>query len=570
MFNITEKMTNRISLIIVILFAFIITFTLIYQNIIHQIGIGYPYIDIYLYLIEASRLFGIETGGYKYINFLPPFIPFLTSLLFRIGFVSEFSIFITTGIFYIFGILGMYYILKLRFNNYYSTFGAIFYGLFKINMKYVGNGLLDTAFIALMLWAIYFFILAMEKNQNYFYIAIPLAIISFFTKYPGGLIFPLMLLYFMGKTRFFYNIKKYSKGLVKGAISGIITLIPFGAYFFIKQIPLRFIHQAQEISSTSSLTATGSDGKLVGNDLFFYIKIIEKIISFPLWKIEFRKIILLIAIIGLIITIYFVGKNLINSFSEIKNSKIRLCKWNVSSKLMYLIFSISLILILISFLTASLISFAISELLLFTGLYLCAYSFTKIFLKYDNAEEISSTRYPYLLINIVMIGFFLSFLVFFSAHLIKQSRYSTSMAPGIVFLITLSIETLMIKTKDIKIKKINLKQLIPIFIILVMLLSSINYINHLKYDKNAADEKLAVNYLKDKEGVIMSDRGPVYTFYLKKEVKLIRDMDQKNLDKELLDNHAEYVTTFHQVNLTHYSPIKEFGNITIYKKNNEN
>ena len=103
-----------------------------------------------------------------------------------------------------------------------------------------------------------------------------------------------------------------------------------------------------------------------------------------------------------------------------------------------------------------------------------------------------------------------------------------------------------------------------------MLLSSINYINHLKYDKNAADEKLAVNYLKDKEGVIMSDRGPVYTFYLKKEVKLIRDMDQKNLDKELLDNHAEYVTTFHQVNLTHYSPIKEFGNITIYKKNNEN
>ena len=518
MFNITEKMTNRISLIIVVLFAFIITFTLIYQNIIHQIGIGYPYIDIYLYLIEASRLFGIETGGYKYINFLPPFIPFLTSLLFRIGFVSEFSIFITTGIFYIFGILGMYYILKLRFNNYYSTFGAIFYGLFKINMKYVGNGLLDTAFIALMLWAIYFFILAMEKNQNYFYIAIPLAIISFFTKYPGGLIFPLMLLYFMGKTRFFYNIKKYSKGLVKGAISGIITLIPFGAYFFIKQIPLRFINQAQEISSTSSLTATGSDGKLVGNDLFFYIKIIEKIISFPLWKIEFRKIILLIAIIGLIITIYFVGKNLINSFSEIKNSKIRLCKWNVSSKLMYLIFSISLILILISFLTASLISFAISELLLFTGLYLCAYSFTKIFLKYDNAEEISSTRYPYLLINIVMIGFFLSFLVFFSAHLIKLKIYFISLVPGFVFLITLSIETLIIKMKDIKIRNINLKQLIPLFIILLMLISSIQYIDSLKDDKNVIDEKNAANWIKDKDGIIMSDRGPAYTFYLKKKI----------------------------------------------------
>ena len=563
--NINKKMANRISLILVVLFSLIITITLIYENIIHQRGIGTHYKDVYCYLIESLRLAGIQIGGYKFVNYFPPFIPFLTSLLFRIGFVSEYSILFTAGIFHIFGIIGMYYILKLRFNNYYSIFGSIVYGAFLINLKWVGNGMLDIPFTALMIWAIYFFILAMEKNQNYFYIAIPLAVISFFTKYPAGVIFPLMLLYFMAKTRFFYNIKKYSKGLVKGAIAGVITLIPFLAYFVINKIPLGFINQAQEISSRASLKFATSESNLMGNDLFFYFKIIPHIITY-----QYGKIILAIFIIGLIVTIYFVVKNFKDSFSKIKNSRIQMYKWDVSSKIMYLIFAVSIILILISFLTASLISFAISELLLFTGLYLCAYSFTKIFLKYDNAEEISSTRYPYLLINIVMIGFFLSFLVFFSAHLIKQSRYSTSMAPGIVFLITLSIETLMIKTKDIKIKKINLKQLIPIFIILVMLLSSINYINHLKYDKNAADEKLAVNYLKDKEGVIMSDRGPVYTFYLKKEVKLIRDMDQKNLDKELLDNHAEYVTTFHQVNLTHYSPIKEFGNITIYKKNNEN
>ncbi|WP_461462646.1 glycosyltransferase family 39 protein, partial [Methanobrevibacter sp.] len=176
MFNISKKMSNRLSLIIVILFSLIITITMVYQNIIHQRGIGTHYIDVYCYLIESLRLAGIQIGGYKFVNYLPPFIPFLTSIIFRLGFVSEFSIFFTTGIFHIFGIIGMYYLLKLRFNNYYSIFGAIVYGAFLINMKWIGNGTLDIAFTALMIWAIYFFILAMEKNQNYFCIAIPLAI----------------------------------------------------------------------------------------------------------------------------------------------------------------------------------------------------------------------------------------------------------------------------------------------------------------------------------------------------------------------------------------------------------
>ena len=563
--NINKKMANRISLILVVLFSLIITITLIYENIIHQRGIGTHYKDVYCYLIESLRLAGIQIGGYKFVNYFPPFIPFLTSLLFRIGFVSEYSILFTAGIFHIFGIIGMYYILKLRFNNYYSIFGSIVYGAFLINLKWVGNGMLDIPFTALMIWAIYFFILAMEKNQNYFYIAIPLAVISFFTKYPAGVIFPLMLLYFMAKTRFFYNIKKYSKGLVKGAIAGVIILIPFLAYFIINKIPLGFINQAQEISSRASLKFATSESNLMGNDLFFYFKIIPHIITY-----QYGKIILAIFIIGLIVTIYFVVKNFKDSFSKIKNSRIQMYKWDVSSKIMYLIFAVSIILILISFFTASLISFIISEIILFICLYLCAYSYTKIFLKYDNVDDINSTRYPYLLLNIIMIGFFLSYFVFFSAHLIKLKRYFISLVPGFVFLITLSIETLIIKMKDIKIRNINLKQLIPLFIILLMLISSIQYIDSLKDDKNVIDEKNAANWIKDKDGIIMSDRGPAYTFYLKKEIKHVKGIKQeRHLDEKLLDNDADYFIGINPVNLTYYSPIKEFGNVTVYQRNDE-
>ena len=135
-------------------------------------------------------------------------------------------------------------------------------------------------------------------NVLLIFFAIPLAVISFFTKYPAGVIFPLMLLYFMAKTRFFYNIKKYSKGLVKGAIAGVITLIPFLAYFVINKIPLGFINQAQEISSRASLKFATSEINLMGNDLFFYFKIIPHIITY-----QYGKIILAIFIIGLIVTI---------------------------------------------------------------------------------------------------------------------------------------------------------------------------------------------------------------------------------------------------------------------------
>lgn len=103
-----------------------------------------------------------------------------------------------------------------------------------------------------------------------------------------------------------------------------------------------------------------------------------------------------------------------------------------------------------------------------------------------------------------------------------------------------------------------------------MLLSSVQYMNSLKDDRNAIDEKLAANWIKDKDGIIMSDRGPAYTFYLKKEIKHVKGINQeKHLDEKLLDNDADYFIALNPVNLTSYSPVKEFGNVTIYKRNNE-
>ena len=556
--KLNKKSENKLSLTLIIVFAFLITFIIIYLNSTHSI-LGHSYRDVFFYLIESLRLSGIEITGYEYVNYLPPFIPFLTSLLFKSGFVSETSIFLITGIFFFFGILGMYFILKLKFNNNFSLFGAFIYATMFINIKWVGNGTLDIAFISVMLWALYFFIQGIEKNQKYLYIAFPLAVISFFTKYPAGVIVPLMILYFMAKTNFIKNIKKYYKNLIGGLFAGILTLIPFLAYFFINNIPFGFLNQAEDISSKSSLSATHG-GHLIGNDLFFYIKGLVYDISSTDYFIGI--VILAVTIIGFILMLVIFGNTLKDSYSTIKMHKSLIYKWNVSLKMMYCLLTISVILILISFFTASLFSFIYSEIILFAGLYLFAYSFTKIILNYSKTEDITLTSYPHLALNIVMAGFFLSYLVFFSAHLTKADRYFTSMAPGFVFLLTISVETLIRKIKDIKFRKI--KQLIPIVMMILMLSASIHYLSTIDDDSLAMNEKDTVKWLDDEKGIIFSDRGPAYTWYLQKEVLYSKyNYDNDLLNKELMYENVKYYITIDHVNLTNYTPVKEFGNVIV-------
>ncbi len=556
------KTENNLTIIAIGLIALAITLLIIYQNSAHYI-LGNSYRDVFLYLIEALRMSGVEIGGYAYVNYLPPFIPFLTSLLFRMGFVSLASIFITSGIFFFVGIMGMFYLLRLRFNNFYAFFGAFLYATLFININWVGNGTLDIGFVALMVWALYFFIQAMEKNQKYFYLAFPLAVLSFFTKYTGALIVGVMLLYFMSRTNIATNIKKYYKNIFGGVLVGILTSVPFFAYFFINNIPLGFLNQASEVSSESSLTTIHA-GKLVVNDLFFYVKGIIYDISSTKYIIGI--IIFALFIIGAIFVIYMFFNTFKNSYSKIKNQDSSIYKWTVPARVMYLMLIISFLMVISSFFTASLFSFIYSEVLLFVGMYLLAYSLTKIIINYDEVDNVWLSTYPYLAINIAMAGLFLSYLIFFTAHLTKADRYFTAMAPGFIFLVVFSVEILFNSFKEIKFKNFNFRYLIPVIIMIVMMVFCVNYIANVHDNSVAVNEHDASGWLEGKDGIMFSNRGPVYTWYLQKEVKYARNVGNDTLlSQELHDGNATYYISTGKVNLTGYSMVKEFGDVKIYE-----
>ena len=130
---------DKFPLFAVVAFSIFICLALIIINSSSNI-LGHNYRDAYLYLIQAYHFAGTPIGGYDYVNYYSPLIPFLTSLLFRLGFVSEASLFAVTGLFYPIAVIGIYFLLNLRFNKFYSMLGAILYGSMSINLMWTANG----------------------------------------------------------------------------------------------------------------------------------------------------------------------------------------------------------------------------------------------------------------------------------------------------------------------------------------------------------------------------------------------------------------------------------------------
>lgn len=560
MFDLNKNTENKITLIAIGIIALIFTISLIYQNSTHNI-LGTSYRDVFLYLIESLRMYGVEIGGYAYVNYLPPFIPFLTSLIFRAGFVSQTSIFISSGIFFFFGIMGIFYLFRLRFDNFYAFFGSFLYATLSVNIKWVANGTLDIAFVALMIWALYFFIQGMEKNQKYFYLAFPLAVLSFFTKYTGALIVGVMLLYFMSRTNIANNIKKYYKNIFAAITAGILTAIPFLAYFILNNIPFGFLNQANEVASESSMGGAAASHE-VHNNIFFYIKGMLFNISSTDYIIGI--ILLAVTIIGVILIAYMFLDKFKESYAEIKDRSSNIYKWNVPAKLMYALLIIAFVLVFASFFTAGMIPFYLSELMLFLGLYILAYSLTKIIINTEKVDNIWLSTYPYLAFNIAMAGLLLVYFIFFTSHITKADRYFTSMAPGFIFLIVMSFEILFNRIKSVKYKKI--KYIVTLTIMVLMLITSVSYIINIDDNPDAINEMKAAQWIEDKDGIIYSNRGAIYTWLLQKEVKNPRYMDNNTiLNQELMDGNATYYISMGNRYLHDYKLIKEFGNVKILK-----
>ena len=389
------------------------------------------------------------------------------------------------------------------------------------------------------------------------------------------------------------------KKWVIGIIAGIVITIPFFAYCFINNIPFGFLSQAQEISGRTSTSALAIANHLE-NQLFYYFEYIPRFIYAPNEILGY--LVLILVIIGLVYGLYkFITYSKKQYKKENKISLSFLEKIKLPKTVYYAVIILTMILIVLSFLTASKFSFIISETLFYGSIFIFAIAFNSIFkdsmneklisekdneLNNDeklisrNNEEIDSKNKKYNFFNydLAMIGWFLGYMIFFSAHLTKADRYFTALAPAFVFFASLGLSTIIkkiAKTKKFNLKELNKKyqinNIIIIVCIVILLISTVGYLTINKHDSLVDDEKnmsvwIEENIANYQNINISSDRAPIYTWYLQTGISYSPNGDINEINAFLDENKIDYhISTPINGTLNNYIPLKTIGDVTIYK-----
>ena len=208
---------NHVNSIIFLLLLTVIVSLITYYRVLVQMQIG-PVSDSFDFLSNAL-VFAGQGIGYSDL-FRPPLFPFIISLFFRLGYIFSSTIFALDGLIFIFGVIGMFMLLKLQFNNIESFLGGLLYATFPIVISLLGFGFSDLASVSFTIWTFYFLILAVKKDSKFFYLTFPFFILAFLTRYNNILmIFPILLYLTINRGRINF------KNLYIGIFASILTIL---------------------------------------------------------------------------------------------------------------------------------------------------------------------------------------------------------------------------------------------------------------------------------------------------------------------------------------------------------
>ncbi len=560
---------NKPSLIAFTLLA-VITAIFTYSLVTIQSQIGVYYWDIFLYLNNALKMAGMGVGDTLYLS---PFLPFITSLFFRADLVYESTLFAVSGVFYFLGTLGLYLILKMRFNEWESLVGALSFATFTVVIIWAASGALDVPAISLSIWALYFTLIAVKKDSKFFYIAFPVAMLAFLTRYTSGLILiPMLMVIYINRPQG-SDLKK----AIKGIVLGVLIYLPF-MFYFKRQVGNLFPFFQQFSGSASGAVSSSNPGYSL--DTLYYFKHIPEYISSHaisgyqnmLWPSYSLPTILAYVLIGILmvgILIYLIKilKQLLEEFRTIKNDNGSL---NTDTKLnnrksFYLRLAAVIISAVILIVTYSHVSYAISEVIM-------------VMMSISIYLLLKDLDLKYLDLDILFLTWFLAFLIMHSAHPVKVDRYFITMAPPLAYGIALGINQISSLIKH-KFKGINATSaLISILLVFSIIFSTVTYIDAIPHsDPQVKSEQAAAQWLMHydpnyKNKTIAADRGPAFSWYLKKYVftriplKVTHEVFT-SLIAEINPDYYFYVQSQTPLNLEGYHIIKEVDNVLIYQKN---
>ena len=504
-----------------IIFIVVFSSILVGYYINFNMNLGIYCSDVFLYLLNALYFTGTNIYSTQNI-FLSPIICFLTSLLFRAGLVDRLAICIVTGIFAIIGNVGLYLLLKERFDSLLSLTGTIVYSALALNLTWLANGSLDIAAVAITIWTILFTIRAM-KNPKYYMGVFILFAIGFFTRYTTGLVLPVMVLCYL-----YHNSFKVSRNDLK------YILIGLGLGILVSAVILVTVYiMGNGNLGFDSLLMGGADGTLgSAKDAAYNTNLIYYLVNFDNFISSSNTVFIKqtpalqhpTVLAGLVILILAIGAILWIRKNDFKLEKEKI---------------IGAILILIALLTFNQFSSFITITIVFLGLLIIG----------KDSENKN---------GLLMAGWFLANFIFFSYYVIKVNRYIIPAFPAFTYFLMVAVEEIS--------EKISEKKILPVILIVLFIIQAFAFTmtfedtNQFNAPQEISDYIITNNdnYSDLKIGVY--NVRPYY-WYLGANVTGIPNGDIEKIENSTLD----YYISHKQLNLTNYTEIKNIDEIYLYK-----
>ncbi|RAP53393.1 MAG: hypothetical protein BZ138_01095 [Methanosphaera sp. rholeuAM270] len=501
-------------------------------------GIGYW--DIFVYLQNAMLFANINIGSQLSV---PPVFSLLVSIPFRLGFISELSMFVVAGILFIFLVIGIFKLFNECFDGMVSFIGSLIFSMFSLIVTWAVTGATDVPALCFGVWALYFTVLGLRSNFNYYYLAVLFFVAAFFTRFTEGFILLVMGFYLL------MNFDEFKEGLTRERcfklllFALILVGVICGAYL-INQGRIPFISQFLEVSSSGQVSSIN-----VGYDLnpWYYLQNLPQYLTstgvsdeyFTGLSTSFNEANFLSYVLLLLVIVYLV---------KFLSGIVRYDKSDVD----YWIVKVAalVILSLICIISYTHISYIITEIL-----------FCIILLLYYRWLPDNDNKFDYLMF--LWIGIFI---ILHSYHPVKVDRYIIPILVPITYFICKSTTTILKEKK---------KATIALTIILLILIPiNASYITSITQEPiHTHEEKQAGTFLQEydknyREYNISSDRGVAYSWYLKKytytTIPRVLKANNESLEDKLKSINAKYYID----STSNTTDIK--GYHTIYSNNNEN
>lgn len=549
-----------------ILFLLIILLVISIPKLLAQINIGIGNWDTYLYL-ENGRSFA--KMGWGDVPSIAPVVPYALSLIFRVaGTYFQEAIFYLDVFAYILGSISFYLLLRFKFDYNTSLVGSVIYSTFTLLYSWVAIGGNDIPGVSLTILSIYLILVAHKFNNNYYYLALPIAAFAFLSRYTAGIMIFSIIFYLMIEK---INLKELKK-FITGGIIGIICVLPCLYHFYrVLKTPFPFLNQ---FSGTVSNTKVLDSGYLPNP--WYYITHIHQYLSSNVpSEATFDNIInlknnipsmisyilIILMIIGMLLIIYNLYQNVK------KNDKITLkTRKNV-------LLTIILILLIVScIVTVGQVSYIITTVLILGILGIISSLFKKY--KIENLDY-----------DLLMISLFFIYLVFQSILSTKNDRYFITVLPFMAYFITNTISYIYnyLNNKELKLNKIKLNTMISLLIVIFFVSTSLGFSSAIPTENHFNDIEEScewfMNYYPNYgHHVIYSDNWPAVNWYLNifcSRAVLNNDTPEgvMNLSSHVLGYNSTYLpgefyidtNTPVKYDYPGLTKIKTIGDVTIYE-----